>query len=342
MFLQKKSEKKICAGIDIGTHSIKLIESTYLEGKYTVTNFAIKEIPSNPTENTLFDTLKALLNEVNLTTKVLRISLSSPNAVVRFINMPAMSHQDLKDSLRYEADKYIPFSVDEVNMDFCILDKPPGAQGQMHVLVAVAKKDLITKRSKMFNDLGFDVSLIDINAFAVFNAFCASKKDLDKEENSALLNIGHSYTNIVIAKGDVPYFTRDIQIGGGYIAKEVAGQLGVEAEKIFRPDTGMQDKTQEISKGIQGALVKLGEEIKLSFGYYENQFGGSMDKIYLSGGLSYVNELSSYFEEHTGIKPVIWDPLGHFTIAGSVDRKGLDEARYLLAVVSGLVIRENV
>ena len=340
MFKRKKTGKKVCAGIDIGSYSIKVLEAVIEQDTRNITKFAINEIPPNSSSESLRNILKATVGDAELTAKEVNVSLSGPNAMVRFISMPEMGQQELKNSLRYEAEKYIPFSIDEVNIDSSILGKTKNGKGHMGVLLAAAKKELVDRRMRLIAQLGLNVSLIDVDAFAVFNAFLISEKDLDSNSSVAILNLGHRATNIVISKGEMPYFTRDVQIGGEHIAQSVAKQTGVDETKVFKAD--QENTTAGLNEAIKSGLSKLGDEIRLSFGYYENQHGSPVEKVYLSGGLANVKEVLEYLEHNLGIKPVQWDPLRAFTIAPTIDKAKIDAAKSSLAVACGLVLRTNV
>lgn len=343
MFGFKKIGKRTCTAVDIGSYSTKILEAEIEEGVYKLTNFAISEFSPNSQNSDLAANLKTTLDSIKLATKDIHISLVGPDAIVRIINMPDMNKQDLKNSLKYEADRYIPFGIEEVYLDSCILGKTKEGAGQMRVLLAAAKKDLINKRIKMFEDSGYNVKMIDISVFSVLNAFTFSEKSVKEDANIAVLNIGHKYTNIVICKGANPFFTRDIQIGGEYIANIVARQTGMPAKDVFLKSQDKQDAAaSDMEDAVKTALVKLGDEIRLSFGYYENQFGASVDEAYISGGMANVKGLSEYFDENIGIKSVIWDPLKNFTVDEMIDKAKLSANKSSLAVACGLAIRNDI
>jgi len=342
MLGKKKSTKQVAAGVDIGAYSIKILETAAEKETNKLTKFAIKEIPPGTTSDKLPGALKDALESAGLSTKNIRISLAGPDAIVRIINMPEMSLQDLKSSLKFEADRYIPFSVDEVNIDCCILGKAKEGTNQIRVLLAAVKKDLINRRIKMFQDIGYAVSLVDVNVFAVLNAFMKSEKDIKPDSSIAILNIGHRYTNIVTCKGDSPYFTRDIPIGGEHIAGIVARKTSIEPKDVFIGGPAVQEKQPEIQEAFRLALAKLGDEIRMSFGYYENQFGSAVEKVYISGGLANVEHVPAFLEEVLGMKPVIWNPIGAFEIGDGVDKAMLESSKSWLAIVAGLVLRTDI
>ena len=339
MSKKSKTVKRVCAAIDIGSYSIKVLEAVSEQGTCTLTKFATKNIPPKTSDDGLIKLLKSVVDDARISTKEVNMSLSGPNAIVRFVNMPEMGQQELKNSLKYEAEKYIPFSVDEVNIDSVLLGKSKEEKNQMRVLLAAAKKDLVSKRLEIFNQIDMGVALIDLDAFCVFNAFLVCEKGIDETANIALLNLGHHYTNVVISRGSMPYFTRDIQIGGEYIAKTVAKQLNIDEDQVFSPGLKVPEDVGNPNDSIKSALSKLIDEIRLSFGYYENQYGSPVDKVYLSGGLINLNGILAHFESNLGQKPIVWDPIAPFKIAPDLKKEVLENHKSQLAVVSGLITR---
>lgn len=341
MVKKGKLFKKACIGIDIGSYSVKVLEAVFEHEKYKLSKFAVREFPPGLPDEHLLNIIKAIANESNFLTRDVHCSLSGPNVTVRFINMPQMSQEDLRNSLKYEADKYIPFSIDEVIMDSCILGEAQ-EKAKMRVLLVAVKKEIVNKRLDLFRQLGYNVRLIDVDSFAIFNAFLTSEKNLDKEKSIALINLGHRYTNVIVSKGDIPYFTRDIQIGGEEIDKAISSKFNIEEVQAAKLKSEPQDKAEEVKEIVKAVLNNLMDEIRLSFGYYENQYGRAIDQIYISGGLVGTAGLIHYFEENLGIVPESWDPFRDFSLGGGLDKDKFDKIKSSLAVACGLVVRRGI
>lgn len=336
---KKKDTRRNYICVDVGSYCIKAIEIQAEEGVYTLTNFAVRTIPASGSQENLSSELKATLAESNFISKDVHIALSGPDVTVRFINMPEMKEADLKNSLKYEADKYIPYGIDEVVMDSCILGKVQEEKSQIRALLAAAKKDVVNTRIEIFKQLGYNIRLIDVDSFAMFNAFLSSQKDLDKEKSIALLNLGHRFTNVVVLQGNSPYFTRDIQIAGEEITKTLSKQLNMDDAQVEGLKCEPLDKGGEAQNIIKGILNNLIDEIRLSFGYYENQYGKSIDMVYLSGGLVALSGFVGYFGDNLGVTPQVWDALSNFTLDEKVDREKIDKVKSSLVVSCGLAVR---
>ena len=333
-------KEHVQVGLDIGTHAIKAVEVATSGDTHRLTKFSTTNILSPLSEENIQSSLKTLLNELNPSAKDVNVSLSAPHAIVRFINMPRMKEEDLRNSLKYEAEKYIPFNINEVVIDVSILQDIAEDQNQMKVLLAAAKKTIIEQRLAVLKNCGFSASLIDIDSFACFNAFCNAQDKRSKTDNIVLLNIGHSQSNVVILKDDKPFFTRDIQIGGKDIVKNISRTLEIDDNKAEAILADPKDKSEIVTEAAKTALATLAEELRLSFGYYENQYGASISDIYLSGGLVGLKGLIEYLEESFDKKPLLWDPFEKFEKSEKIDNANLDLVKSQLAVATGLAIRK--
>lgn len=331
--------KGICIGLDIGTRLIKAVEISREDKADVISKFNFAEIDFPLNHENTFTALRALLSGLEPTSKEVNISLSAPAAVVRFIKMPRMKQEDLKHSLRFEAEKYIPYNIDEMIVDAYISDE--NLEGnQMGVILAAAKKTVVNSRLAMLKEAGISTCLIDVDSFACFNAFCNSQDKLDGTRHIALLNIGYSQTNVLISRGSKPLFTRDIQIGAKDIVKLISKQMDVTQKDADKLIVDPKEKKQEVLDIAKSVFNLLTDELRLSFGYYENQYGQSVNEIFVSGGIANMEGAPEYFEESLGIKPQTWNPFAKFEIAQQIDANSLEVVRSQFAVCAGLALRQ--
>ena len=337
-----KSVKKeeIRLGVDVGTRKIKAVEMASGKEIKRLIGFAIADIDPPFSEEKAALALKEVLSQLNPNTKEVRISLSAPHAMVRFISVPRMKEEDLKNSLKYEAEKYIPFNISEVGIDVSILEEKAEDEKQMKVLLAAAKKTIINSRMDMMKKAGLSTYLIDIDSFSCLNAFTEAAIEKDASKSVVLLNIGYTQTGVMIINQDKPLFTRDIQIGGKDMVAALAKTFNIndkEAEALMEDP---KEKSAEVFECEKNVLNTLIEEIRLSFGYYENQHGKSIDILYLSGGIAKLPGIVEYFEETFGIKPSGWDPFTGFEIDAKVNKEELEKLKSQFAVAAGLILRK--
>lgn len=337
---KRRGRKEVHVGLDIGTRLIKGVEVLSEGSTRKLTKLHFVEIDFPLKQENLTTALKSLLENFQPSTKEVNISLSAPSAIVRFINMPKMKDEELKNSLLFEAEKYIPFNIKDVLIDASILEDGVEEKNQMKVLLAAAKKNFVDSRINILKEMGLSIGIIDIDSFACFNAFCNSHDKLDPSKSTGLLNIGYTQTNVVISRGEQPFFTRDIQIGGKDIARAISKQFGVEEKESDKFILEPKDKAGEVYEAAKAVLSKLIDETRLSFGYYENQHGESVDEIYISGGVARLSGILDYFEENFGVKAILWDPFSKFEVGPDIDAKLLELTRSQFAVSAGLAIRK--
>jgi type IV pilus assembly protein PilM len=254
-----------------------------------------------------------------------------------------MSKAELAQALNFEAQKYIPFALSEINLDSYIL-KPDLPDNKMLILMAAAKKDLVNQRLKLTQDAGIKAGIIDIDSLALINAFNFnySQEEGLKNKTIALLNIGAAITNLNIVEGGIPYLSRDIQMGGNNFTQKIADTLDLDfnpAEELkLQPDDERFDKA---SGALEHLFTNLTNEIRISFDYYESQSASSVVKIFLSGGGSLLKGLRDSLAAILGIEVEYWDPFKKITIKEEVDSQKLKSQASQLSVALGLALRFN-
>ena len=326
-------------GIDVGSCVIKLIQVSGPAEKPTGAVIGFKNVAGLSGQD-ISDALKSLADESRISAKEARISLSGPSVIVRFITLPRMDENALKSAIRYEAEKFIPYNINDCIIDFQTLKKDD-KDNKLNILLVAAKKDYVQEKIKTVERAGFSIKVIDVDSFALTNAFLRNNPSIDPNKSYAILNIGGVHTNVSILKGDSIYFARDIAVGGNDFTFALSRRLGIDpksAEELkIRPP---KEKEKDVAECIKGAFNDLLDEVKLSFGYYENQAGKGIDEIYLSGGTSNITGLEQIFEETLGSKPLFWNPLSFLeTHSAGIDPDSLDMMKNSFSIAAGLIAR---
>jgi len=334
--MMKTEKSKVV--LDIGSYALKIMEVSSAKDAPVIKNIGVYERHGHSNED-LEKGIKSLYETSKIDAKEVSISVSGPAVVVRFIELPIMQDSEISQALPYEAEKYIPFAIKDVNMDFRVLERRPKAK-KMKVLLVGVKKDFMKSRMDLLVDTGLVPKVVDVDAFAVYNAFTSSVPGDERiKKTIALVNIGDYLTNVIVACEDMPWMVRDINWGGTNIRQVLTEQLGIDvkAAEAFTHDSS--GRTKEVEAALKVALQKLGEEIKLSCTYCENQYGKEIDEVYISGGVSGIDRIVSILEECTGIKIKQWDPLKPFDPDPNISKETLNKFRSSLAVCSGLALR---
>jgi type IV pilus assembly protein PilM len=327
--------------LDIGSSEIKALEVSDSGGQIVVTGFASTKIGS---QNETIYAIKEILRHANFKPRRTITSVSGRSVIVRYVTMAQMPEEDLRQAIKFEADKYIPFEVDEVVMDTQILeDSVGGDQPEMKVLLVAVRKSLIEEHLALLQEAGLQSAIIDVDAFALGNAFevrARQQGGLPPEKVVALIDIGANKTNINIMKGSISYFTREVYLAGNDFTEAVSRKFNLDTQEAERLKCDSGDQTPEVEEAILPTLDDLGNEIQLSFDYFENQFDRVVEEVYISGGSAKLPGLQRAFEGAFEKSVVFWSPLECVEFASDrIDQKALQTYAGQLAVAVGLASR---
>ncbi|MGA2957793.1 MAG: type IV pilus assembly protein PilM [Thermodesulfobacteriota bacterium] len=304
-------------GLDIGSNSIKAVELDWRKKTPKLKLFGMIQLPPEAIVDGAFmdsasivDSIRSLVEGLKVKTKSVAVSISGHSVYIKTINVPNMSKEQLEESIKWEAEQQIPFDIDDVNIDFQILDVQ-ASPDQMPVLLVAAKKDMINDYTAVIEEAGLAPTIVDVDSFAIENAFNLNY-DSAVEEVVALVNIGASVMNINILQGGTSAFTRDISIGGRQITEEIQKRLKMtyeeaEALKVKERDAGAQ--SGEVEKIVQGTAEQLATEVRRSLEFFAASSSfGEIKKIYLSGGCARIKMLPSLIEERIGTPVEVFNP----------------------------------
>lgn len=335
-------------GVDIGSSSVKLVQLSEYKGAYQLRNVGILPLPSGAiVDNSLMDTtsivetIKDLLKSLNSKAKEAVCSISGNSVIIRKISLPAMTPDELEDQIAWEAEQYIPFDINDVNLDFEILDSDVSGAGKMTVLLVASKKEIINEYVAVFNEAGLRLTVVDVDSFAVQNIFELNYAPLP-DEVVALINIGASIMNLNVVKNGVSLFTRDVQMGGNLYTEEIQRQFSLSSEEAEKVKiTGEHPDKARLKDTISRINDTLSIEILRSLDFYNSTAEEQkIGKIYLSGGCSKVPMLLESVSQRLGLPVEVLNPLRSITFSEKeFDPEYLQEIGPLIAVAAGLAMR---
>lgn len=324
-------------GLDVGSQSVKVLELSGSSDKPVLSGFGVKSI-SNLSARDAGESIREMMSKAGISEKSVAISMSGPSVIVRFISLPKMDEQSLKGAIKFESGKFIPFDINDCVIDYKVIGRDD-RENKLNVLLVAVKRDVLLGKIKMVEDAGLSVRLVDVDVFALANAFmkCIS---IPAEKTVALVNIGASLTNLTILRGQSIYFARDLAIGGKDFNAAISKVLGLDERAAEELKVAPGDRLEEVTNLVRPVLNNLLDEVKLSFSYYENQSGKNIDEVYVSGGASGIAGLSDVFQENLGSKPSIWNPMKFIdTASHASDKELLEKSGSLFAIVMGLALR---
>jgi len=285
-------------GLDIGSSAVKAVELKPAGKGYKVTGFGSEPIPPDSIVDgaiidaaAVADAIRRLFDTRNIKTKDVAASLSGNAVIVKKITLPVMTEAELAESIYWEAEQYIPFDIQDVNLDYQILDKGDAAAGKntMDVLLVAAKKEKIADYTGVITQAGRNAVVVDVDAFALQNAYEVNY-GIEPTAVVVLLNVGASATNINILHGDQSVFTRDISIGGNAYTEALQRELNLpyeaaDALKRGQPiDGGSYDDARPVLRAVTENVML---EIQKTFDFFKaTAASDKIDRIVLSGGAS--------------------------------------------------------
>ncbi len=334
-FGNKFSKEKVSVGLDIGSATIKLVKLKFLKDRVELVRFNLEPIQAD---------LNSQLKRI-APSQAINISVSGAQTAIRYIDFPRMNEDELKQALRFEAQKYIPFAINEVNLDSYIL-KEDLSDNKMLVLVAAVKKEFINQRLKLIQEAGLKTNIVDLDSLALINAFnfsYAKEEDADiRNKTIVLLNIGASMSNLNILENGHPVLSRDIYIAGNELTGKIQDATGIDwkPSEELKPDID-KEKLNKVVTAAEPAISDLSKELRTSFDYYESQSASSVSKIFLSGGGSKFTGLKGMLANLLSIEAEYWDPLRQISILDNIDSKEAKAISSQLAVAVGLALRNK-
>lgn len=311
-------KRKGILGLDIGTSAIKIVELEESKKGYQLKNFGMSFLPKETIVNGVLKNASPLVNAIvnlkdNLKTKTKYIAtaISGHPVIIKKINIPTMSEEELSESIQWEAEQYIPFDLEEVNIDFQILGADETNPDQMEVLLVAAKKSLMSDYEEVIVEAGLEMVVVDIDSFALGNAYEVNYPD-EKTPVVALVDMGASVININVVKEGKSTFTRDVFMGGNKLSEEIQKQLAVsEEEAELLKIGGKLDNInyERLDSVIQDVSLALAVEVQRSLDLHAaSTTGEEVKKIYLSGGTSRIPGIKDLIADRVGVPVEYLDP----------------------------------
>ena len=341
-------------GLDIGSASVKAVRLSNHARGIELHHVGIAHLPPEAivqgaflNSSAIVEAIREAVDGASAKTKNVAVALSGHSLIVKKISLPAMTRDELEESIRWEAEQYIPFDINEVNLDFQILNAGE-AEKQMDVLLVAAKKDLIDDYVNVVREAGLHPAVLDVEAFAVENAFEVSC-EVVPDDVVALVDIGAQVVNINVVAGGVPAFTRDISTGGNVYTEEIQKALSVsweEAERIKIGGSSAEESQevvpQEVEQAIRSVTETVTGEIGRSLDFCAATAAESrISRILLTGGGSRVSGLDAAFHAKTNLPVEYLNPLARAISSSRFDQDFLKEVGPSLGVSVGLALRRT-
>jgi type IV pilus assembly protein PilM len=348
-FLGKGGKRLL--GLDIGSSALKFVELKDTGKGYELINFGSLGLPPETIVDggvmdttTVVQAIRELVANYKIRKRDIAISVSGHSVIVKKITLPRMTETELEENILVEGERYIPFDVNDVNLDFQILSDPDDAMSEnMDVLLVAAKRDFIEDYVAIVREAGLNPLVIDIDSFALQNMFELNYPS-EIGELVALCDAGASVLNLNIIKDGRSLFTRDISVGGNLFTEEIQKEFNIsvdEAEKLKLTGGTDQGVTRALDRLFDRTSSNIAMEIAKSLDFFIATFAGErISRLYLSGGCATVPRLKQIVEERVSVPVGIINPFANITVNPRVfEPEYMQEIGPQMAVGVGLAIR---
>lgn len=340
---------KTTVGLDIGSHSVKVVELTRAGKAMKLSRYAVVELAPGTVvdgevvnRDHLVSTIGDAITKAGIKPRAVNSAVSGRSVIVRRIPMEKMTEAQARQAIHWEAEQHIPFRVDEVSIDFKIINEEAGP-GQMEVLLVAAKKEVIHLHRGIIQGAGLRTASVDLEQFALLRAYQFAYNP-SEEECVTILNIGADNTNLVIAKNGIPSFNRDLAIGGTRFVEAVQRFLGFDyetAEGVLRGNLPEGVSADDVKNAVSSVIQELSTSVRRSFiSFQASGESTRIDKMYISGGCSLMPDLASILSEQHGLPVERFSPFRNIQVeAGLVSEEEQPSLDALLSVATGLALR---
>jgi len=331
-------------GLDIGSGYLKAVQLKDTKGGYELELFDTLPLPPELIVDgsiidslRLVDSLKELSRKARIKTRDVAISIAGHSSVIiKRVSLPDMSEEELSESIKFEAEQYIPFDIEDVNLDFQILG-PKEEPGQMDVILVAVKRDIINEYISVVKEAGFNCQVVDVNSFALENIY-EINYEIEPDKNTAIVNIGASTINMNILKGGVSVFTRDSAVGSNLHTEVLQREFNLTyevAERLKRGEPVENVSPQDAMSVMDLASEEIIGEVSRSLEYFHEE----INEVILSGGCSLIKEFPRLVAGKIGVETKVMQPFKNIRIPKKFDVTYIEEMAPMAAVAAGLALR---
>lgn len=340
------SRKKTTVALDIGSGLIKLVVVTHGSGDPVLSKVAYTSVVDDAIvegeimdPGIVADAIRGLMASAGVKTKQVVIAVGGRDVIIKKIQMDRMTEAEARSVIRWEAEQHVPFDMENVELDFQILD-PEGEGLQMTVLLVAAKRELVENKVSLLAEAGLTPSIIDVDAFAIHNAFEINYPD-EMRGVVALVNIGHEMTNVNILEDGIPVLTRDLPLGTRRFREDMQRERGIsadEADQLLQGvernellDPFLESRGEELAVGIERAAAFLQSASRSATG---------ISRLWLTGGGGRIPGLAKVLGDRLRLPVELANPLARVRVAeGVFATMDPDEISPLLMLPIGLALR---
>jgi type IV pilus assembly protein PilM len=337
-------------GLDIGSHSVKVVQLKSRDTGPELLNFGLAPLPTQlllegrtTRPEAVASVVQGLVRHLAIKEKSVAASVSGHEVISKKVDVPVMTDEELENRMQFELGHYIPYSINEVDVDYQILDAVKDRPNFMEVLLVAAKKETVNDHVNLIKLCDLHPMVIDVDYYALSNAFEATYGF--EEKNVVLIDLGASKAIMNIVCRSLPVFSRVISIGGRQITEKIEDHYGIPIEEAERTKLGgipPNLSTEELEEIFVTIVRNWVSECRKAINLFHTNFPDhDIDQIYLSGGSCRIPELDKVFEENLDAAVAIFNPLTRLEYdSQAFDPVYIDNVGPQMAISLGLALRK--
>ncbi|NVK23021.1 MAG: pilus assembly protein PilM [Kangiellaceae bacterium] len=346
-----KKKKVPMIGIDISSTAVKILQLGKVGNRYRVDRYAVEPLPQGAVvERDIRDTeavgnaIKKAVKKANASTKFAAVAVSGSAVITRSIQMDkGLSDDEMEEQIKLEADQYIPYPLEEVNLDFQVMGDSEVNAEQVDVLLAASRSVNVDSRADALEIAGLTPKVVDIEAYAIERAYqLTKKKTVDHVENSvvAIVDIGATMTSLNVLRNGQVIYNREQLFGGNQLTEEIQSRYGLSYQ-----EAGLAKKQGSLPDDYETEVLMPFAEIitqqvgrALQFFFSASEFN-TVNEIILAGGCASIDGLDGMIQEHLGTPTRVANPFAEMSISSHVNTQALSADAPAMMISCGLALR---
>lgn len=346
------SKARSLIGLDISSSAVKMVElATNGKDGYRVERYAIEVLPKDAVSDGnianldgVVDCVRRAWKRLGTSTRNVAMALPGSAVITKKIIVPGGLREDeLEAQVESEANQYIPFSIDEVNLDFQVIGPAPAVPDELEVLIAASKKERVEDRVAVADAAGLKAVVVDVESLAALSAFELVERQLPdggKNQVVALIDAGASVMNLTVLRNGQQVYTREQAFGGAQLTQDIARHYGMSHE-----DAEAAKRAGNLPEGYEAELLSpfmenLALEVSraLQFFFTSTQYN-KVDHLVMAGGCAVIPGVDEVVATRTQINTLIANPFANMVLSDRVRAKSLLADSSSLMVACGLALR---
>lgn len=337
-------------GVDISSTAVKLLQLSQAGGRYRVEHYAVEPLPPNAVVEkniveveAVGDAIRRALARSGSRLKHAIAAVAGSAVITKVIPMPSdLSEEDLEGQIQVEANQYIPYPIEEVSLDFEVIGPMRDNPEMSNILLAASRTENVDMRVAALDLGGLAARVIDVEAFAMENAFglIADQLSVARDALVAVVDVGATMTTLAVLKNQRTIYSREQVFGGKQLTDEIMRRYGLSYEEAGRAKRqgGLPDAYEaELLEPFKEAMVQQVSRL-LQFFFAGSEYS-NVDQIVLAGGCASIEGVSELVEEHIGVPCCIANPLARMSLSSRVNAQQLAQDAPALMIAAGLAMR---